>query len=203
MRPRSSYPINVSFDGLERSDELEASILDQAEGLFRFHPRIHRVDVIVTQEGHKQRGNRFRVQVNVAIPGNDVVVGRHHAGHEEHEDPYIAAHDSFRAAARKLEDTSQLRRGEVKREGDALQPARIAALEADHGFLETEDGGQVYFHRNSVMGGGFEELRVGAAVRFAEEEGEQGPQASTVHVVRGPATADVAAAGEPARGRPA
>lgn len=39
-------------------------------------------------------------------------------------------------------------------------------------------------HRNSVLEGRFEELEVGTNVRFAEEEGLEGPQASTVHVMR-------------------
>ena len=37
-----------------------------------------------------------------------------------------------------------------------------------------------YFHRNSVLHGGFERLRIGSKVRFIEEPGEKGPQASTV-----------------------
>ena len=36
------------------------------------------------------------------------------------------------------------------------------------------------FHRNSVLDGGFSRLTVGARVAFAEEMGENGPQASTV-----------------------
>jgi cold shock CspA family protein len=42
---------------------------------------------------------------------------------------------------------------------------------------------EVYFHRNSVLHRGFDELAVGTEVRFVEEEGEQGPQASTVAVI--------------------
>jgi cold shock CspA family protein len=34
-----------------------------------------------------------------------------------------------------------------------------------------------------VVKGGFEDLNVGAEVRFSEELGERGPQASTVHLV--------------------
>jgi cold shock CspA family protein len=34
-----------------------------------------------------------------------------------------------------------------------------------------------------VVDGDFARLKVGDQVRFAEEEGEKGPQASTVHVI--------------------
>jgi cold shock CspA family protein len=55
--------------------------------------------------------------------------------------------------------------------------------EEDYGRIETLDGRLVYFHRNSVVGADFAELKIGAEVRFHEEAGERGPQASTVHVV--------------------
>ena len=51
------------------------------------------------------------------------------------------------------------------------------------GFLSTADGREVYFHRNSVLNDAFARLKVGARVTFAEEMGENGPQASTVHPV--------------------
>ena len=50
----------------------------------------------------------------------------------------------------------------------------------EFGFLETIDGQEVYFHRNSVVGDGYSRLRVGSRVTFAEEMGEKGAQASTV-----------------------
>jgi cold shock CspA family protein len=49
-----------------------------------------------------------------------------------------------------------------------------------YGFLETRDHREVYFHRNSVLNRGFDRLEVGDEVRFVEEPGEKGPQASTV-----------------------
>ena len=47
--------------------------------------------------------------------------------------------------------------------------------------METSDG-QVYFHRNSVLNKGFDELVVGTEVSFVMEKGEKGLQASTVRV---------------------
>jgi cold shock CspA family protein len=50
----------------------------------------------------------------------------------------------------------------------------------DFGFIATSDGREIYFHRNSVLNGAFERLKPGSSVAFAEEDGEKGPQASTV-----------------------
>jgi cold shock CspA family protein len=46
------------------------------------------------------------------------------------------------------------------------------------------DGREIYFHRNAVLAGHFDRLRIGSQVRFAEEAGEKGPQASSVRLVR-------------------
>jgi cold shock CspA family protein len=47
-------------------------------------------------------------------------------------------------------------------------------------FIETADGCEVYFHCNSVLDDAFEHLTVGSEVRFVEEMGEKGPQATSV-----------------------
>ena len=49
-------------------------------------------------------------------------------------------------------------------------------------MIETSDDREVYFHRNSVLNEDFDKLEVGTRVHFAEEMGEKGPQASSVHV---------------------
>lgn len=55
-------------------------------------------------------------------------------------------------------------------------------LEGD-GFVETPDAREVYFHANSLVDDPFERLAIGDEVRFVEEPGESGPQATTVHLI--------------------
>lgn len=181
------FPVQITFHGVERSAALEDAVRGHVGQLPRFHPRIHGVRVVISRaEGGHRRGNRYQVQVRVAVPGNDVVVSHHHPLHIlEHQDALLTVSDAFRAVERQLEDDIRVRRGDVKERAEGLQQARVARLPAtDHGFLETPDGREVYFHRNSVLDGLFEDLVVGTTVRFAEEEGQKGPQASTVHVLR-------------------
>ena len=52
------------------------------------------------------------------------------------------------------------------------------------GFIGTDDGREVYFNENAVIGDAFERLEAGMAVRFNEEMGEKGPQATSVHISR-------------------
>jgi cold shock CspA family protein len=66
-----------------------------------------------------------------------------------------------------------------------------------YGFLATEDGREFYFNKQSVLNRGFARLQVGTGVTFVEEQGEKGPQASTVRIIskaRSRRTAEDAAA---------
>ncbi len=56
-------------------------------------------------------------------------------------------------------------------------------LQEGYGFLLQDGGGEVYFHKNAVHGMKFEELEDGVEVSFNVEEGEKGPQATTVNPV--------------------
>ena len=53
----------------------------------------------------------------------------------------------------------------------------------EFGKLESSDGQEIYFHRNSVLRGDYARLVVGSRVTYAEEMGEKGPQASTVKLM--------------------
>jgi cold shock CspA family protein len=64
-------------------------------------------------------------------------------------------------------------------------PGRVSKISAEevYGFIATPDGREIYFHRNSVIDNAFDRLSVGSEVRLAEELGEKGAQASTVHPI--------------------
>ncbi|GFO54494.1 cold-shock protein [Geomonas sp. Red276] len=51
------------------------------------------------------------------------------------------------------------------------------------GFIQQEDGGDVFVHFSSIQGDGFKTLAEGEAVTFEVTQGTKGPQAS--NVVRG------------------
>ncbi|MFN2309171.1 MAG: cold-shock protein [Gammaproteobacteria bacterium] len=95
----------------------------------------------------------------------------------------MALRDAFVTAERQLEQHVQKRRREVK--VHAVSPhGRIRELYplADYGRIETPDGRDVYFHRNSVVNLAFDRLDIGMPVHFSEEIGEHGAQASSVLV---------------------
>ncbi|AJS60362.1 cold shock domain-containing protein [Paenibacillus sp. IHBB 10380] len=52
--------------------------------------------------------------------------------------------------------------------------------EKGYGFLETEDGGDVFVHFSAIQTDGFKSLDEGQAVEFDVVDGARGPQAANV-----------------------
>ena len=52
-----------------------------------------------------------------------------------------------------------------------------------YGFIEQEDGPDVFVHQSAIKGAGFRTLQEGDRVSFDIEQGEKGPAAANVTVV--------------------
>jgi CspA family cold shock protein len=48
------------------------------------------------------------------------------------------------------------------------------------GFIEQDEGGDVFVHYSAIQGDGFKSLTQGQAVQFDVVEGKKGPQAANV-----------------------
>lgn len=177
-------PVQISFRHMEPSLAVEDKIREKAAKLEQFHDRIMGCRVVVeAPHRHRHQGKLYHVRIDLTVPGGELVVSREHHGKQAHQDVYVAIRDAFNAAQRQLESHIQRQRGHVKHH-EPPPSGRISVLvpEQDYGKIETIDGREIYFHRNSILNGGFKELEVGNEVHFIEEEGDLGPQASTVHI---------------------
>lgn len=177
-------PLQIAFRNMNASESVESYVRERAEDLDRHAGRIMACRVVI-EEKHRRhhQGNLYHVRVDVTSPGREVVVSREPRLDHAHEDVYVAVRDAFDAARRRLEESGRRLRMETKTH-EAPPHGRVARIFPldDYGFIETPDGREVYFHRHSVLHGAFDDLKVGDRVRFHEEAGEEGPQASTVHV---------------------
>jgi ribosomal subunit interface protein len=174
------HPLQITVRNMSLSDAAKTAIQEKAAKLDAVDDQIIGCRVLVElPHKHQHQGALYNVRIDLTIPGAELVVKR-----EPHEDLYVAIRDAFDAARRQLRERRKQRINDVVPR-EAPQPeARVSRLFPieGYGFLETPDGREVYFHRNSVLNDAFNHLEVGAHVRYVEEEGEKGPQASTVVV---------------------
>lgn len=179
-------PLQVTFRDMKPSGAITERVDAEVADLDSLFDGLMGCRVLVeAPHHHHHKGNLFHVRVDLTVRGGEIVAGRDPEGRHAHEDVHVAIRDTFRAVRRRLEDYARRRRGQVKWHVEPAQ-AQVARLMAEegYGFLETDDGREIYFHRNSILDGGFEALEIGTSVRYVEEAGEKGPQASTVWPLR-------------------
>ena len=176
-------PLELSFRNMDHSDAVEAAVREKVAKLEQFHANITSCRVAV-EALHRQhhKGNTYHVRVDVTLPGHELVASRDPGNDHAHEDVYVAVRDAFNAARRQLEALNHKQKRQVKHH-EPPPHGRVRLLDRDHGRIETADGRDIYFHRNSLVNGDFDRLEPGVEVRFDEETGDEGPQASSVQTI--------------------
>ena len=179
-------PPEVQFQGMAGTPEIEEAIAAHVAQLEQRWGRITACRVVMKAPSQRHRkGGLYEVHIRLALPdGREVNVERTPPQDERHADPNFALNDAFKHARRQLEDQVRRTRGEVKNhDGPPIGTVLRLDPSGEFGFLEAEDGQEIYFHRNSVLDDGFSRLHVGSRVTFAEEPGDKGPQATTVKLM--------------------
>lgn len=172
----------VSFDGVPVDEAVRDAALGHAADLGLTCRDLVGCHVVVSQpHRHHRRGNLWHVRVEATLPGADVVVDRTHRLDHAHEDVHVALRDAFDAVRRRLDGRAREHRGEVKRHATHEEGRILRVLDGGtYGFIAAADGREVYVHAHALAGGSLAHLTPGTPVRFAVEDGEDGPQAAWV-----------------------
>jgi cold shock CspA family protein/ribosome-associated translation inhibitor RaiA len=193
----------ITLRGIAPSRALEAEIRTRINKLETYYRSIMGCRVLVEfAERHHENGNRYHVRIDLTVPGEEIVVAREASLHRtaqdvdmekftkaDESDPArkharVAVREAFDIARRRLQDYARRQRGSVKTDA-RLPRGRVSQLFPvdEYGYIEAEDGHEVYFQKTSVLRNAFDRLAVGSAVLFVEEPGRKGPQASTVKLL--------------------
>ncbi len=206
-------PVQITFKNMAE-DGLEEYVRQQAFKLERYYDGIMSCDILVETRGRHLHGNPYHVRIRLGMPDGELVVKHEPSLHATLQDqetgkaakrgegkglpknPRRAILDAFAEMRRRVEDYARKRRGQTKQHEAAPSTGTVVRLfpAEGYGFLKSQDGDEIFFHSNSVLEGGFNQLRVGSDVRFDAELGEKGPQATSVHVVHPRKQARTAAA---------
>jgi ribosomal subunit interface protein len=108
--------LQVTFRNMGSSAALEQRIRKLVERLEHFSSQIVRCQVVVQAPHHQhhEQGALFDFQVDITVPGKNIVIGHTHTKNPAHTNPYVALRDAFRAARRQLQEYERIRRQDVK-----------------------------------------------------------------------------------------
>ncbi|OFZ56205.1 MAG: hypothetical protein A2428_02330 [Bdellovibrionales bacterium RIFOXYC1_FULL_54_43] len=184
-------PVQIAYRDFRPSPAVTADIKERVAKLEQFFNRITWCYVTVGRSFQRhRRGNLYSVRIDLRVPGQAIVTSGRPDYDGAHEDIYVALRDAFNRIQRQLQDYTRQRRIRVhmseqqgSSRGRVVRILREGGRDGDYGFIEAKDGREIYFHGHSLVHGKFDELKIGSEVRYAEEMGEEGPQASTVEVV--------------------
>jgi cold shock CspA family protein/ribosome-associated translation inhibitor RaiA len=183
-------PLQIAFKNLDSSTFIENLIRERAARMERLHANIISCRVVVQVPHRSPESGKppIGVSVEVEVPGKKRLIGKdEQERHEAKNDQYAVVSRAFEAVERQLKSDADVKRGDVKRhEGDG-ETGRIVRLfpNEDYGFIEVRGSTDLYFTRNAVTGGNFDDLEVGTMVEVsrATAEGPMGPQASSVKLL--------------------
>lgn len=186
-------PLQIAFHKAEKPSWAEDEIRARVDKLQALHDRIIGCRVTVDQRANNVEGTLPPVvRIEVSLPGTAPLVVAYEPDRlqQKYQTPDLgnAINDAFAIAERRLAQIKEARDGRSKEAHHDSQNQFLGQVAQiypgeDHGFLLTKEGGSLYFHRNAMLQGDFDKLRVGDEVHYVEEVGDTGPLATKVRVV--------------------
>jgi ribosome-associated translation inhibitor RaiA/cold shock CspA family protein len=190
--PMLQVPLEIAFHNIASSDWAEQEIRARVAELERLYGRLVSCRVRIDQRAKNLTGTIPPVvHIELGIPGRNDLVVSHEPEHllrkYRRPDLHHAINEAFRIAERQLLDLKQQRNGRTKVgdhdvENQSLGQIAEITPEEDFGYLMTKEGGLLYFHRNSLLTGAFDDLERGDDVYYNEDVGDTGPIATKVRV---------------------
>jgi cold shock CspA family protein len=190
--PMLQVPLEIAFHNIASSERAEREIRARVAVLEKRYDRLVSCRVRIDQRAKDLTGAIPPVvRIELGIPGRPDIVVSHEPEHllrkYQHPDLHKAITEAFRIAERRLLAIKEERIDRHKafaRDAQTQSLGQIAEItpERDFGYLMTKEGGLLYFHRNSVLSGNFDELKRGDEVHYNEDVGDTGPIATKVRV---------------------
>jgi cold shock CspA family protein len=177
--------LSISMRNIDKIEEVDDFIRAHLSELLKVDSHIVECKVLVDRtKKYRKSGNPFQVKVIVRFSaGPDIVVIRDPSGVVMQDPLNTTLHNAFIIVKRKI-----VERNDKSEQGGLRLQAEYSAVvskllpEKGYGFLQTDSGKSVFFHRSSVVGDEFDLMEEGMGVWFIEREGNKGLWASTVRI---------------------
>jgi len=175
--------LQVEGRNLEIRKVWQEKIEEEKGRLDRHHPGlVHHLRISIEETaGHKAGGHEVRMVAS--IPNDTVVVKRK----GEAVRPLLV--EAFDTLGLQLKEVQRKRRqngkeAEATTVGPTMGTVKSLFPYESYGFLMTMGGQEVYFHENALKDVTMAQLAEGDEVRFGEGEGDKGPTAAWVKLVK-------------------
>lgn len=185
-------PLEISFHNMENSLWAEEEIRKRVTALESIYDRLVSCRVRVDQRAtHNNDTIPPVVHIEMGIPGRSDLVVSHEPDHllQKYQRPNLhnAINEAFRIAERQLRDLKDKNTDytkDIRHDAENQNLGQVAELapERDFGFLLTNNGSLLYFHRNSLLNGDFDTLTLRQEVYYVEAAGDTGPTATKVRI---------------------
>ncbi|TXH32260.1 MAG: ribosome-associated translation inhibitor RaiA [Rhodospirillaceae bacterium] len=185
-------PLQIAFRNLDSSPHLETLIRERVDRLERFFPRLIGCRVVVELTSKSANAKSpLGISIELDVPGRPTIFAKKSDERRDAKGDFLAVvNQAFDAAQRQLEDVSRVIARDVKLHegsGETGCVREVLPLE-DYGFVEIREGESLYFTRNAVIDGRFDDIKPGMMVHVtrATTEGPMGPQASSIRLQGAP-----------------
>jgi cold shock CspA family protein/ribosome-associated translation inhibitor RaiA len=171
--------IRINVRNTELLKEWEDKIGEAVSKLESRYPDIiHHLHLTIIAPAHHRLG-AFEIHAVSTVPDDTIVV----KNSGELVIPLIG--DVFNDLNRQLREYNRKRQHLTRQElSCGIGRIRRAFSEGEYGFIQSADGREIYFHKNSLKNCAYSDLQEGDSVEFSVDEGEKGPQATWVKVKR-------------------
>ncbi|MFM2063306.1 MAG: hypothetical protein RLZZ507_2976 [Cyanobacteriota bacterium] len=183
----------ITYRNLEKSDAIDTLVHEKIAKLENICNYINSCHIAIEKiHDRPSSGSPYRVRIDLTVPPGHELAAEKNPGEGIQYQPLDAViRDTFDAMRQQLAKLTQMQRAsEVAHRYEEVQESTgfVTKIfrEDGYGFLKTLDGREIYFHHNSVLHNDFDRLEIGTGVHFSQEEGEEGPQASSVKIVDKP-----------------
>jgi cold shock CspA family protein len=181
-------PVEISYRDVYKTDDIDNLVREKVQKLERICDYMTSCRVAVEKPQRAiNSGNPHRIRITMRVPpGHELVVERKPGEGDMSDTLEKVIRYAFDAAKKQLEKLVEIQREKVKQHPQQEVTAIVDRINYTdgYGFLRTVNGREIYFHKNSVLNKEFEKLATGTGVNFYEEQGDDGPQASSVHIIQ-------------------
>lgn len=174
-------PLKITFNKMHHSEAIELLIRDKAARLEPYAAHIANCNVIVEAVSRLGENKLYSIIVDVSLLDRNIEARHHPSENYVNEDICTAISDAFAAECRQLvHDLYAHESGVTSQAGVTRGCVTQLFPFEDYGLIATDDGREVYFHRDNMLPEEFDELVIGDRVHFNEQMSDDGPEAISI-----------------------